>query len=338
MKRWFGAALWVIALIICLAGLDHAMRRGDGAAKYSAFLSGEGEYDVFLLGTSHMMDAVYPPLLWRDYGITSYNLGNAAETMEATYWTLRLALTRHTPKAVLVDVCYIDRAQADVSNYAMNHLFLDELPLSAEKLRAIWSLFPEGSRAQFVFPLVAYHTRWEELLAGTNEGMVDAAMPFMYGAELRAGRSEPALFERTQEMDTTETPGKQALRELISLCLERRIDVVLTAIPYPAEPERQRMMNSAQAIAQEMGVPFVNLFDVDGLVDFETDCYDAMSHLNPDGAQKVTAYLGAYLAQHLPLKDKRGDAGHAGWDAALEEYESVYGEIWAAQSRLNGSM
>ena len=334
LKRWLGAALWLLALIVCLAGLDRALRRGDGEAKYSAFLREEGEYDVFFLGTSHVMDAVYPPLLWRDYGLTSYNLGNAAETMEATYWTLRLALGYHTPKAVVVDVCYMDRAQADADSFATNHLFLDELPLSREKLKAIWSLFPSGSRAEFVLPLVAYHTRWEEWLAGTAEGMVDAALPCMFGAELRAGRSAPAPFERVTGMDLTETPGKRALREMIALCKARGIEVVLTAIPYPAEPERQRMMNSAQAIADEAGVPFLNLFDADGLVDFETDCYDSMSHLNPDGAQKVTAYLGAYLSGLSSLADRRGDAAFSRWDDALEAYNRAYEELWAEQSLL----
>lgn len=334
MKRWLGFAAWLLALVICLAGLDRVMRRGDGAQKYERFFSEQGEFDIFFLGTSHIMDAVYPPLLWRDYGLTSYNLGNAAETMEATYWTLRLALDYHTPKAVVVDVCYADRAQADTTNYETGHLFLDELPLSVLKLRAIRALFPKGRRAEFVFPFVAYHNRWEELLSGNGRGMVDAAYPFMYGAELRAGRSDPAPYERTTASDETETPGREALRAIIGLCRERGIEVALTAIPYPAEAQRQRAMNGIQGLADACGVEYLNLFDVQGLIDFSTDCYDPMSHLNPNGAVKVTAYLGAWLAGNLCLSDKRGDPAYASWNEALAEYERCYAEIQANSATL----
>lgn len=326
MKNFIKAAIFALALCLCLLGLDRAMRREDGHEKYSAFFEEKENIDVFLLGTSHMMDSVLPMELWRDYGIVSYNLANPAETLEATYWTLRLALEYHTPETVVVDVCYLGKAQSEVSTRRMGHLFMDEIPLSPLKLRAIWALYPENERAEFVFPLVTYHTRWAELFEG-SEPMTDAK-PFTRGAELRIGRSRPAPYTRTTDMDKRDTAGKQALRRIIGLCQERGIQVILTAIPYPADEETQRMMNSAELIAQETGVEFLNLFDVEGLVDFEIDCYDEASHLNPDGAAKVTHYLGAQLADRFGVADRRGDARYAHWDEALEEYEALHREQW----------
>ena len=92
MKRMCFAGVWLLALVVCLLGLDRAMRREDSDLKYSAFYAETQPIDVYLLGTSHVMDGIYPMELWRDYGIVSYNFGNPAETPEATYWTLRLAL------------------------------------------------------------------------------------------------------------------------------------------------------------------------------------------------------------------------------------------------------
>ena len=80
---------------------------------------------------------------------------------------------------------------------------------------------------------------------------------------------------------------------------------------------------------------FVNLFDEEGLVDFETDCYDPASHLNPDGAAKVTAYLGAWLAENCELVNKRSDARYAHWDAALAEYEQMRSAQWGGMSLLD---
>lgn len=333
VKRIAGIGLWLLVFVVGLFALDRAMRRDDSERKYSAFFGETQDFDVFFLGTSHVMDAIYPIELWRDFGITSYNFGNTAETPEATYWTLRLALEAHTPKAVLVDVCYIDRSQEEHGVAAFAHTFLDAVPTSLTKLEAIWSLFPQGSRAEFVFPFVTHHARWEEILSGGDVDTVDS-LPCMFGAELRVGRAEPAPFARTQEMDLTQTQGKQAIREIIALCRERGIEPVLIATPFPADENMQKMMNSAQAIADECGVTFLNLFDVADLVDFQTDCYDPMSHLNPDGAAKVTAYLGQWLSENFSFADKRSEAQYAHWNEALAEYERIYQESWGDMTLL----
>lgn len=330
MKRVFGVILWLAMLAICLIGLERFFRRTDGREKYSAFFEETQSIDVFFLGTSHVMDAVYPMELWRDYGVTSYNLGNPSETPEATYWTLRLALETHRPKLVMMDVCYIDRAQSELGNYALSHVFLDEVPLSPLKLEAIWAMFPEGERAAYVWPLYYSHGRWEEMLLGGAE--TTACVPAMRGAELRVGRSAPAPFTRTTEMNMQETEGKRAIRRIIDLCRSEGISIALMAIPYPADEEKQRMMNSAQRIADEYGIALYNLFDVQGLVDFDTDCYDEMSHLNPDGAIKVSAWLGARITDDYALEDHRQDAAYAHWNDALDEYDRMVDEQWSAQS------
>ena len=335
MKAYLKAALWLLVLVLCLCGMDHAMRRGDGELKYKAFFEEKEDFDVFFLGTSHMMDAVYPIELWRDYGITSYNLGNTAEPMDNTYWTLRLANKYHTPKVVVVDTAYLDRVQrTQMHTYQFAHGFMDEIPLSLEKIHAVWSIFPKGKRAEFVFPLALYHTRWEELFDGPVQANTNA-VPCMFGAELRAGRSEPAEYVRTQELARQTLPGEQALRDIAALCREKGIELVLTAIPYPADEAQQQVMNRGALLADELDVPFVNLFDVEGLVDFEMDCYDPASHLNPDGASKVTAYLGAWLSENCGLTSKRGDIRYASWNAALAEYEQLRRDQWSAMSLMD---
>lgn len=333
MKRFISAAIWLLAFAVCLLGLNHAMGRRDGRLKYQAFFEDEAGFDVFFMGTSHVMDAVYPIELWRDFGITAYNFGNTAEAMDMTYWTLRLAAEYHKPKVAVIDVCYLDRRMGEANTYQFSHGFLDEIPLSKLKLQAIWSVFPEGRRAEFVFPLALYHTRWEEIIAGDFAAST-SAVPCMFGAELRVGRSEPSEFVRTTEMIIPDEGSKRILAQMISFCQEQGIIPVLTAIPYPADAYQQKIINGAQVIAAEYGVPFLNLFEVKDLVDFETDCYDAASHLNPDGAAKVTAYLGKWLTEQYGLEDKRGEEAYSHWDAALAEYELLWKERWGGMTLL----
>ena len=130
MKKRF--CLFALALALSLLALNRVMLREDSEKKYGAFYGEKQPIDVFFLGTSHVMDAVYPTELYDRAGITGYNLANPAETLEATAWTLKLALQRQKPKVVVVDVCYIDKAQRDAV-YSLEHLFLDAVPLSLTK-------------------------------------------------------------------------------------------------------------------------------------------------------------------------------------------------------------
>ena len=95
-------------------------------------------------------------------------------------------------------------------------------------------------------------------------------------------------------------------------------------------------MNRVHALAAELGVPFVNLFDVEGLVDFDTDCYDYLGHMNPDGATKITAYLGQWLTAHYDLTDRRGDAAYAHWNDRLALYEAAREAQWGEMTLLDG--
>ena len=331
MKKLAYALGWTALLAVCLWGLNRVFLREDAKQKYGRFFSEERTYDVLFFGTSHIMDAVLPPVLWESAGLSSYNLGNPAETMEATEWTVRLALARHTPRAAVIDMAYLDRDQETEGSAALSHLFYDAVPLSAEKIRAVRALFPKGKSTAFLFPLIAYHTRWESLLTGEDAPMTDCR-PWLFGAELRPGRTEPAEFVRTEEVDSAETRGKAALRRIVAFCRERGVLPVLTAIPYPAEPARQRMMNSARLLAEELEVPFFNLFD-GGVVDFSVDCYDPGSHLNPDGAVKVTRALGEALSDLLPPRAHTREE-EAEWTEALRRFSEQWDREWGEESML----
>ncbi|MDO5378422.1 MAG: hypothetical protein Q4G52_08815 [Clostridia bacterium] len=333
MKRKVGIALWAAALAICLLLADQVTRRDDSERKYGAFFSDEQGFDVLFLGTSRVLDGISPMELWRDYGITSYNMGNSSECLDVTEWVLRLALEEHTPKVAVIDVYYIGRRVDDAWTYTYRHLFLDAVPLSPLKFKAVSATLPRSSYLEFLMPFSLYHGRWEEILSGKTERLIDCE-PFMMGGELRIGRTIPEAFERTADMNEQELPGTQALRRIAALCRERGIEPVFMAIPAPISRQEQMDVNGVVLVAQELGVPFVNLFDVEGLVDFETDCYDEVGHMNPDGASKITAYMGDWLVGRYALEDRRGTPGCAAWDERLAQYEAFRSEQWGEMTLL----
>lgn len=325
-KKITMTALWLAALVCCLLLLDRGMRRDDSERKYGAFFAEKQDFDVLFLGTSRVLDGVSPMELWRDYGFTSYNMGNNSEPLGVTRWVLETAMAYHTPRVAVIDVFYVGHAVDEAWTYSFRHLFYDALPLSRAKIKAVCATQPEGERIEFLMPFSLYHGRWEEILSGQVEQLVDCEI-YMMGSEMRFDRTTRDDYAFTDDMTEDELPGHQALREIAALCRAHGVEPVFVALPGHASEQEQVNMNSVQRVADELGVPFVNMLRM-GIVDNQTDCYDEMGHLNPDGASKATAFLGAWLKQQYDLPDRRGDSAYAHWDANLAKYEAYRAENW----------
>ena len=329
-KTVLSIVAWLLALVCCLLLLDQAMRRDDGERKYGPFFAEKNNFDVLFMGSSHVLDAVQPMELWRDYGYATYNMGFSSESIELTEWILKMAMQYNKPKMVVIDTYYVDRSMSDAWAYSFRHAFMDELPLSRSKIEMVRATLPESEWLEFLMPFSLYHGRWEELVTGNTERIVDCE-PYMMGAEFRPEHwGYPETFEsyqRTTAVDAKNTPGRDALRRIVAMCRENGIEPVFMAIPAPVSEEEQISMNSVQLIADELNVPYLNMFD-EGLIIWEEDCYDYLGHLNPSGASKVTAYLGRWLSEHASLTDKRGQAGYDHWDENLALYEAHRARVW----------
>ena len=181
-KKLAMTALWLAALVCCLLLADKMMRRDDGERKYGAFFADKQGFDVLFMGTSRVLDAVQPMELWRDYGYATYNMGFSSESIELTEWILKLAMQHNKPKMVVIDTYYVDRSMSDAWTFKFRHAFLDELPLSRSKFEMVRATLPESEWLEFLMPFSLYHGRWEELVTGNTDRIVDCE-PYMMGAE-----------------------------------------------------------------------------------------------------------------------------------------------------------
>ena len=56
-------------------------------------------------------------------------------------------------------------------------------------------------------------------------------------------------------------------------------------------------------------------------IDWSRDAFDGGDHLNLFGCQKMTKYLGNYLADNCGLTDHRKDPAYQNWEDLLPAYE-----------------
>ena len=311
----------LITIVLIVSGmltLTHIVQRKSSDFKYNPFFAEEKDFDVLFLGTSHVINAVFPMELWKDYGITSYNFGGHGNEIATTYWTLINALDYSSPKLVVVDCLKLSSETKAFKNNNYVHYSLDAFPLTSNKVKAAFDLMEKGKRLEFLWDFAIYHTRWNELA----ESDFIPTSNKEKGAEYRpaVGIPNEVPVVNSNEKSPSDTIATTYLRKIIEACEERGIDVLLTYLPFPASEEEQKEAHLAYDIANEYGVNYINFLDMPDCINYTTDCYDEDSHLNPSGARKVTDYLGKYITEHYGLGNKNTDETYTAWNTNYKEY------------------
>ena len=345
MQTWkrvlscFAALCLTVSL---LGGLTWLTQKKDSYAKHAEFFEQDAPYDVFFVGSSRMMNGVFPMELWGDHGIVSYNWAQAGHPPPAYYWVMRLALDYQQPKLMVID-CYGMHFDAKTSAvFGLMHISMDSFPLSLTKIRAVRDLlddpamteeYNEGERRSafnllWTFPV--FHSRWAQLTGedfrpqkNLTRGAI--ANSDMYGTDFVRDDSEKGrVFD---------TVGVRYLRRAVEECRSRGIEVLMTFIPLFADAEQQAAARYAGEIAAEYGVDYLNFFDLDA-ANYHVDFADTAGHLNTAGARKITEYIGDYITERYDIPDHRGEAAYAGWERDYKLYTEKKNEELRAQDDL----
>ena len=324
LRKILSVVLLAAMLLGGIAYLTKATQRDSSGYKYRPFFEEDTEYDVLFFGTSHVINGIFPMQLWNDYGITSYNFGGHGNSIATSYWVMVNALQYHKPKVAVLDVLSAGSTTTEM-NISNSHLSLDAFPLSATKIAAAKDIFPtdKGKQTELILPLSVYHNRWNELTADMLKAGFGrhSSSNVEKGAESRIAVAIPNETTRVSRFSraTDDSVGLQYIQKFIDYCNEIGLEPVIINIPFPASESAQMWANAAIHLADTNGAGYINYPYLD-LVDYDTDCYDSGSHLNPSGARKVTDYLGQYLTEHYDLTDHRADEAYACWHDDYDTY------------------
>lgn len=326
-KKLLSAVFCCAVFLLMFTAVSRFFMRKTSYIKNADFYSYEGDFDVLFLGSSHMVMGISPMELWKEYGITSYNLANHGQWIPVDYWALKNALQYTTPKAVVLDVRAID---IDNNKYSPEHIsqlheLFDAMPFGKMKIDAVKDLLPKDKWMEYLFNFSIYHTRWNEI----DESFFGKAKPSPEkGAmldnadhydEATVEEIDPPVLIEKDEMYLQETTGKEYLRKIIELCQENEIEIILTALPYSPSDMYQRWLNSAAVIAEKYGAPYLDYNVEDTFVNFHTDYFDD-AHLNSSGNRKATFVLGKYLAEECGLGNSHDEKTASVWDKDYKKY------------------
>ena len=336
LKKIISTMMCAMAAAAAFCMADGFLSRKISYVKNADFYGYDENFNILFLGTSHMIMGVSPMELWNDYGITSYNMADYGQWLPVDYWVLRNALDYTTPELVVVDV----HAAGINDLYSGGHIsqlheVFDDMPLSMNKIKAVFELLPEEKRMEFLFPFSFYHTRWDSIdksfwdkVSPSTEKGANLDNTNSYDCAYVTPVDAPVLLPKTQ-MNEEDTLGKQYLRKIIELCQAEDIQILLVALPYAPSEWEQMNLNSVQKIADEYGINYFNMnFEYDD-INYNTDFYDA-GHLNSSGAKKTTKALGQYLVDNYAFTDWNDNEIADVWDNDYIEYAD-YKNTWLKQ-------
>ena len=332
IKRITGCIL-VLVLVFTVFMISYRASRVEyGHVKYEQFFNEDTDYDVMFFGASHTQNGIYPMQLWKDFGITSYNMGGPNCSLPTSYYMLKMAIKYHKPKIAVLDVILSDKNDI-IWDYSLAHHYMDAFPLTEEKIEAVNVLFPDTkAKLEMLFPYYVYHAGWKDIDGEALKKAFSQEHWPTFGAEYESLISSvdavPEFVSQDSGNDGIETTGHEYIRKFVELCRENDIQPMLMFLPAGVDEAEQRAANEVYRIAGEMAVPYVNLIYEEGLINYFTDYTDGGGHLNPSGARKVTAWIGNYLTSNSEVIDHRNDGKYSVlWNETYGKYRDFISNI-----------
>lgn len=282
--------------------------------------------DVLFLGPSIVVNAFSPQQLYDEYGIRSYNLGNARQDMLLSYYWLKEALNYQTPKVVVIDSLFLFHRSIE----GLIRACLDPMKLSPAKLEAARDLsrLDGHSFLSYIFPNIRFHSRWSSLsaydyLADNNlHSELKGYFPLYEYDNAPVTKfvpTDPEFSEVADNEDLTEY-----LAKIAELCNENGIKLIVTSLPD--NEMHDGIHNFITRLSNELDFDYLNLTEarhIEALA-AEPPREKIAMHQNLWGSIKTTRYIGRILSEEYSVpavKDMQYEATRDFYQRLLTVYE-----------------
>ena len=287
--------------------------------------------DVIALGSSHSVNAIIPQLIYDEKNIRMYNLSCEQQSILASYWWLREALNYQHPSVIVLDTYLLfPLFDADSINEEepMLRKAIDNMrwgKVKLEAVRAICDTDEEQQIESYFFPMIRYHSRWNDL---TKNDFYQSE--FDHGERLKGYSVNDGCFDRpfTQGMNLyNQTPNdffhpvmKEYLDKIVALCRKENIELILIKTPnYEWTAKKHDIVSR---YAAENSIEFYDfntgeLYNEIGF-DFSADMGDS-EHANLYGAMKISSFLANELSERFCVPSVKDSQ----WEDSTEYFRQI---------------
>ena len=311
IKRIVSCVLFVAILLglLQVSSLIFQPKSNDKASgihyprAHGIFSEPKDSIDTVFIGDSEVYHSFIPLNIWRDYGITSYDVSSPSQKLVYSMEFLKKTFEKQSPKIVFLETNAIFRKS----------YFEDEITYKAEQ----------------IFPVFRYHDRWKNLQLKDFSATVEYTANENNKGYFFTKKSKPAsdkdINEYMKYSDISApilSTNEKYLNEIADFCQKHKAKLVLISTPSTKNWNYQRH-NAMEAVSKELGVDYIdtNLLRDDIPIDWKKDSKDKGDHLNYKGAVKVTKYIGKYLEDTKLFKNKRNDPSYSSWNNCLDNFK-----------------
>ena len=282
------------------------------------------DHDLVFIGDCEVYENFSPVELWQEYGINSYIRGSAQQLIWQSYYLLEDTLKYEKPKVVVFNV--LSMKYNEPQNEAYNRMSIEGMRWSMSKVNNIKaSMMDDEYFIEYVFPLLRYHSRWNDLNSDDFTYIFDTPHESFKGYYMRIDEKAAVNVPEGPAL-TDYNFGENSyyyLDKITKLCKDNDIQLILIKAPslYPYWYDQWDKQMEDYAKANDLTyINFLELTDEIG-IDFEHDTYDGGLHLNLSGAIKLSDYFGQYIMDNTDITDRRGEEElSAKWDKVIADY------------------
>ena len=288
-----------------------------------------GSLDAVFVGASSTYAAYQPPIIYNEFGYTSYTL--ALPHMPKALIRPFIEEARKTQPDALYVVAlntFSDRTM----NHDHFHHSLDYMKFSRTKLDMINILKEtygqtEDERIGLLLPFYTFHSAWDELeTENYNYELVDYKNGQTFDTFLNTAQNQFDNYVYTTDALPVDSEDKPILDDLMSYCKDNDVNIVFTVLPQALKEDQQiAVFNGATEYLRSNGFKVYDLmadFDKTG-IDLSWDYYN-YKHTNLHGSLKVMRYLCGKIKDDFGLPDKHSEAVEADWNQAYKDYKKDY--------------
>ena len=288
--------------------------------------------DVLAVGASDVGRGYSPVKVWKEYGITSFNLGTSNQTFSLAYYLIDEAIKYQKPKVIVLDMdaLFVEK-DAPEGEYRklFDNLKLDNVKIQAindEKVRA-------GDKLPYIFPLLRFHSRYSELeekdfkTKSLNEKYKELSfMGMAMSEEIKPYVDAKQYMEDKGETEKVSDENLYYTEKIIDLCKKNDIQLLWDELPSATSWSYARYEKTLE-LAKKYNIEFIdyNLADMMYNLNFNwmTDTADGGNHLNVQGAEKISNHIGKILSEKYNCKDYRKDIEKAKvWNEVVQRYDN----------------
>ena len=292
-----------IYIYICLIVSPKSIYDSGGSNYYQGmgFLAEpENSIEVMMFGNSDVYAGFIPAKLFDKYGYTSYASGTSLQTIGEINHLLRKTLKSQTPKVVVLEVdCLYEKSYKGIND---TNILL----------------------APFTF-----HVRWKELKLSDfytipdRTKKYDISKGYVYSNKIYKFENKNYMGNNDSKPLPTPKRNLRQLKYFIETCRENNIEIVFLELPSSSSWNYAKH-NFIKNLSKKKNIPFIdlNVKNNNYNIDFSKDFRDNGNHMNVNGAEKATLYIGKFLHKNYSifLSNKHNHIEYKHWKDVVDHY------------------